>query len=59
MASSVETAAHNAVEAILRGEGESAFHWNKSGDFQHRYAINADPVIEKAIIDASRQLTGA
>jgi len=57
-ANSIETAAHNAVHAILRGEGSSAFNWNKPGDFQHKFAISTDPVIQKAIIDASREVTG-
>lgn len=56
---SIETAAHNAVQAVLRGEGSSAFNWNKPGDFQHKFAISVDPVIQKAIIDASRKVTGA
>ena len=58
-ANSLETGAHNAVQAILRGEGSSAFNWNKPGDFQHKFAISVDPVIQKAIIDASREVTGA
>jgi NAD(P)-dependent dehydrogenase (short-subunit alcohol dehydrogenase family) len=57
-ANSIETGAHNAVHAILRGEGSSAFNWNKPGDFQHKFAIRTDPVIQKAIIDASCEVTG-
>ena len=57
-ANSVETGAHNAVEALLRGEGTSAFNWNKPGDFQHKFAISVDPAIQKAVIDASREVTG-
>jgi len=58
-ANSVETASHNAVAALLRDEGTSAFHWNKPGDFQHKFAISVDPEIQKAVIDASREVTGA
>jgi hypothetical protein len=57
-ANSVETGAHNAVEALLRGEGTSAFNWNKPGDFQQKFAISVDPAIQKAVIDASREVTG-
>lgn len=58
-ANSIETGAHNAVQAILRGEGDSAFNWNKPGDFQHKFAIRVDPAIQRAVMDASRQVTGA
>lgn len=57
-ANSLETGAHNAVQAILRGEGPSAFNWNKPGDFEHKFAISTDPLIQKAIIDASHEVTG-
>jgi hypothetical protein len=57
-ANSIETAAHNAVQAIRRGEGSSAFNWNKPGDFQQRFAISVDPVVQKAVMDASSDVTG-
>jgi NAD(P)-dependent dehydrogenase (short-subunit alcohol dehydrogenase family) len=57
-ANNVETGGHNAVEALLRGEGTSAFNWNKPGDFQQKFAISVDPAIQKAVIDASREVTG-
>ena len=55
----IETAAHNAVQALLTGEGSSAFNWNKPGDFEHKFAITVDPAIQQAVIDASREVTGA
>ncbi|MFT4112909.1 SDR family NAD(P)-dependent oxidoreductase [Silvibacterium sp.] len=58
-ANSVETAAHNVVEAVLRGEGSSAYNWNKPGDFEHRFAITVDPAVQSAVMDASRAVTGA
>ena len=57
-ANSIETAAHNAVQAILRGAGPSAFNWNKPGDFEQGFAITVDPVVQKAVMDASREVTG-
>ncbi len=59
LANSTETAAYNVVEAVLRGEGKSAFNWNKPGDFQKKFAISVDPVIQNAVMDASREVTGA
>jgi NAD(P)-dependent dehydrogenase (short-subunit alcohol dehydrogenase family) len=58
-ANSLETGAHNAVQALLTGEGSSAFMWNKPGDFDRKFAITVDPVVQKAIIGSSRQVTGA
>jgi NAD(P)-dependent dehydrogenase (short-subunit alcohol dehydrogenase family) len=58
-ANSLETAARNVVRALLTGEGSSAFMWNKAGDFDRKFAITVDPVVQKAIIDSSRQVTGA
>jgi NAD(P)-dependent dehydrogenase (short-subunit alcohol dehydrogenase family) len=58
-ANSVETAAYNVVEAVLRGEGKSAFNWNKPGDFQHKFAIDVDPAVQNAVMAASRKVTGA
>ncbi|WP_158823234.1 SDR family NAD(P)-dependent oxidoreductase [Granulicella sp. S156] len=58
-ANSVETAAHNVVEAVLRGEGMSAFNWPKPGDFQHKFAISVDSAIQNAVIGSSRDVTGA
>jgi NAD(P)-dependent dehydrogenase (short-subunit alcohol dehydrogenase family) len=58
MANSVEAGAHNAVQAILRGEGPSALNWNKPGDFEKRFAITVDPAIQKAVLDSCREVTG-
>jgi NAD(P)-dependent dehydrogenase (short-subunit alcohol dehydrogenase family) len=58
-ANSLETAAHNVVQALLAGEGPSAFMWNKAGEFDRKFAISVDPAVQKAIIDSSRQVTGA
>jgi NAD(P)-dependent dehydrogenase (short-subunit alcohol dehydrogenase family) len=41
-----------------KGEGSSAFNWNKPGDFQHGFAIRVDAAIQKAVVDASREVTG-
>jgi NAD(P)-dependent dehydrogenase (short-subunit alcohol dehydrogenase family) len=57
-ANSVETGAHNVVQALLAGEGSSAFMWNKAGDFDRKFAITVDPVVQKSIIDSSHQVTG-
>jgi NAD(P)-dependent dehydrogenase (short-subunit alcohol dehydrogenase family) len=58
MANSVKTGAHNAVQAILRGEGPAAWNWNKPGDFEKKFAIVVDPAIQKAVMDACREVTG-
>lgn len=57
-ANSLETAAHNAVRALLEGEGPSAYMWNKPGDFERKFAISVDPAAQEAIMAACRQLTG-
>jgi hypothetical protein len=57
-ANSVETAPHNAVQVILRGEGTSAYNWNKPGDFGQKFAITVDPEVQKAVMDACRNVTG-
>lgn len=59
LANSVEVGAHNAVQALLEGEGPSALMWSKVGDFQHRFAISTDAAIREAVIAASRGVTGA
>jgi hypothetical protein len=56
---SIETSVHNAVDAILKGEGSSAFCWDKPGDFEHRGVIQVDEMIRKGIVDVSRKVTGA
>ena len=58
LANSVETAAHNVVEAALRGEGTSAFNWPSPGEYQTKFAITVDPMVQKAIMDACREVTG-
>jgi hypothetical protein len=59
LANSIETGANNAVEAVLRGEGTSAFNWPKPGSFEDKFAIRVDPLVQKVIMDASRSVTGA
>jgi NAD(P)-dependent dehydrogenase (short-subunit alcohol dehydrogenase family) len=54
----IETAAANVVRALLNGKGASPFMWTKPGDFDAGYAVSVDPAIERAIIDAARQVTG-
>ncbi len=58
-ANSIEVAAHNAVQVVLKGEGPSAYNWNKPGDFEQKFAINVDPVVQKAVMEACRRVTGA
>lgn len=58
-ANSVETGARNVVQALLSGEGSSAYVWNKAGDFDRKWPITVDPAIQKSIIGSSRQVTGA
>ncbi len=57
-ANSIETAAHNAVQIIMRGEGTSAYNWNKPGDFEQKFPIVVDAAVEKAVMDACRLVTG-
>jgi len=57
-ANSIETAAHNSVQALQRGEGPDAWNWNKPGDFEQKFAIRTDPAIRQAVMDACRQVTG-
>jgi NAD(P)-dependent dehydrogenase (short-subunit alcohol dehydrogenase family) len=57
-ANSLEVAAHIPVQALLKGEGPSAFNWDKPGDYDHGFAIEVDPAIQKAVMDACRKVTG-
>jgi NAD(P)-dependent dehydrogenase (short-subunit alcohol dehydrogenase family) len=58
LANSVEKAARVPVQAILSGEGPSAYNWNKPGDFQQKFPIVVDPVIRDAVMAACRDVTG-
>jgi NAD(P)-dependent dehydrogenase (short-subunit alcohol dehydrogenase family) len=58
LANTVETAAHNPVQAILRGEGTSAYMWNKVGNFERKFIIQVNPEVQKAVMDTSHELTG-
>ena len=57
-ANTVEVAAHNPVQALLHGEGTSAYMWNKPGDFESRFAIEVDTAVQNELIDVSREHTG-
>jgi len=57
-ANSLETAARIPMQALLNGEGPSAFNWDKPGDYQHGFAIKVDPAVQKAVMDACREVTG-
>ncbi|OZB92131.1 SDR family NAD(P)-dependent oxidoreductase [Paenibacillus sp. XY044] len=56
---SAELAARNPVQALLKGEGTSAYMWNKAGNFQRKFAIEVNKEDQKALIDLSHKLTGA
>lgn len=58
MANSVETAASNPTQALLRGEGSTAIYWGKATDFNDQKPVTVDPGIRQAVIDASRDATG-
>ena len=54
----LETAASNAVHALLHGEGTSAFMWTKPGDPDEGYEVTVNPEVEQSIMAAARQVTG-
>jgi len=56
---SVELAAHNPVQAIQKGEGTSAYMWNKPGKFERGFTIEVNKEVQKALIDTSHKITGA
>jgi hypothetical protein len=56
---SLETGAYNAVVAVPRGDGTSAFNWPKLGNFEDKLAIRVDPLVQNATMDASRSIIGA
>ncbi|UPK41328.1 SDR family NAD(P)-dependent oxidoreductase [Paenibacillus pabuli] len=56
---SVELAARNPVQALLKGKVTSAYMWNKPGNFQRKFAIEVNKEDQKALIDMSHKLTGA
>lgn len=57
-ANSLETAARVPVEALLRGEGEAAFCWNKPGDYGQGFEVTVDLAVQDAVMAASRAVTG-
>lgn len=59
MFDSVETAAHNVVEAIRGDTWQSPLYWSKPGRFEQRVPITLDAATTRALMDASRALTGA
>jgi NAD(P)-dependent dehydrogenase (short-subunit alcohol dehydrogenase family) len=54
----VGTAAHNLVQALLRGEGSSAFYWNTPGDYSRGFPITVNPEVQKEIIAKAQSITG-
>ncbi|HEY1706754.1 MAG TPA: SDR family NAD(P)-dependent oxidoreductase [Rhizomicrobium sp.] len=54
---SAQKAAHNVVQALRRAKGP-AFNWNKPGDFESGFEIQADPAVQKVLIDQLHELTG-
>ncbi|MER7702537.1 SDR family NAD(P)-dependent oxidoreductase [Kitasatospora sp. NPDC097605] len=59
MFDSVETAAHNVVEATRSDTWQSPLYWGKPGRFEQRAPIMLDTTTTQALMDTSRALTGA
>lgn len=58
VANSVETAANNPTQALLRGRGPTAIYWDKAADFNAMTPISVDPRTQQAVVEASRKITG-
>ncbi|MGI5413932.1 SDR family NAD(P)-dependent oxidoreductase [Streptomyces chartreusis] len=59
MFDSVETAAHNVVEATRSDTWQSALYWGKPGRFEQRAPVTLDTATTQALMDTSHALTGA
>jgi len=57
-ATSLETAADNAVRALLTAEGGAAANWPEPGDFGQRVSIEVNPATQTVIMAWSREATG-
>ncbi|MFC4508531.1 MULTISPECIES: SDR family NAD(P)-dependent oxidoreductase [Streptomyces] len=55
---SVDTSAHNVVEACLRENWPAATYWPKPGDFEQRTPITLDEPTTHRVMDISRDITG-
>ncbi|MFE4687110.1 SDR family NAD(P)-dependent oxidoreductase [Streptomyces sp. NPDC056721] len=56
---SVETSAHNVVEAVRRDDWQTPAYWGKPGSFEQRTPIVLDTTDTRRLMDVSRTLTGA
>lgn len=56
---SVETAAHDVVEATRQGGWQSPLYWGKPGRSEQRVPITVDTSTTQTLMDTSRTLTGA
>jgi len=56
---SVETSAHNAVEATRREDWHAPLYWGKPGRFEQHTAITLDTATTQHLMDVSRKLTDA
>ncbi|MEV6591304.1 SDR family NAD(P)-dependent oxidoreductase [Streptomyces acidicola] len=56
---SVETSAHNVVEAVRRDDWQGPLYWGKPGKFEQRTPINLSTTSTQHLMDISRTLTGA
>ncbi|MFD9499172.1 SDR family NAD(P)-dependent oxidoreductase [Streptomyces sp. NPDC060035] len=56
---SLETSAHNVVEACLRQDWPAATYWDKPGDFDRRMPIDLDKATTGQLMTVSRDITGA
>jgi NAD(P)-dependent dehydrogenase (short-subunit alcohol dehydrogenase family) len=58
-ANSLDTAATNPTQALLHGEGSTGTYWDTAQDFNDTTPITVDPDLRQALIDTSRETTGA
>lgn len=56
---SVDTSAHNVVEAVQHDDWHTPDYWAKPGRFEQRTPIALDAMTTQRLMDASRNLTGA
>ncbi|MFK0142828.1 SDR family NAD(P)-dependent oxidoreductase [Streptomyces murinus] len=56
---SVETSAHNVVEAVRRDDWTTPGYWGKPGHFNQHTPITLDPADTQSLVDISRTLTNA
>jgi len=56
---SVETCAHNVVEAVRRDDWTTPGYWGKPGHFDQHTAITLDPSDTERLMDTSHTLASA